>query len=247
MAATYVAVGTILFAQGWPQNSVNVPAARQAGDLLLVYVGTKSATDWTMTWGGGTWTDTTYEQHAQGQSQYLACKVSDGTETVVSVSGSSSATFGIIVVVIRGADTSSLPGSAFDTTAVYSDGAAPSTPFDFTPSGITTTTAGCCIVNFVCTADDNTLVVQTANGFTERAVGETTTGTDNAIGVATMDQSSAGASGAPTWRQTDVGGDAWLGMTVAVKPTGGGGGPATSDVAALMRRRKAIMQPLLAR
>ena len=128
----------------------------------------------------------------------------------------SGTTAGIILytAIYRGVNTT----TQLDATSVTSFGAAAAT---FTPTGITTATAGCVIVSCALTADDNTLNFTLPGnelGFSLRRSGNYTGGGDNCLAFADAQVGAAGAWGCPTYRETTVGNDAWCGVTLALRP-----------------------------
>lgn len=137
--------------------------------------------------------------------------------TVPAAYSGTTAGISIQCAIYSGVDTT----TQMDATAVTSTGAAAAT---FTPTGITTATAGAWVVSCVLTADDNALDFNPAgNPFTYSlrmggANYDWTTGGDNAIGVADAQFNSTGAQTCPTWRESLVGNDAWCSVTVALRP-----------------------------
>jgi hypothetical protein len=151
---------------------------------------------------------------------YRVWTTADGTTNLatlsdVTMSGTVSAGFHSRVYVWR----RSTRSPAVDTTAVPSTSAAAAT---WTPTGITTTSADETLISFVGTADDNTLVLNTANGFALGETFRTTTGSDHASGMAYKDVTSATGYTCPTWQQTTVGNDVWAGLTVAFRDDASG-------------------------
>lgn len=120
--------------------------------------------------------------------------------------------------------------------AIYS-GVDPSTPLDVasaaadaaaaltwtTPPAVTTATDAAMVVSMVGTPDDNHigLLAGSEQGFSLAMGGDsydTTTGTDGAIGMADKIQASLGLVTMPTWEETQVGTDPWVGITLALRP-----------------------------
>ena len=137
--------------------------------------------------------------------------------TVPATYAGTTAGISIQCAIYSGVDTT----TQMDATAVTSSGAAAAT---FTPTGITTATAGALVVSCVLTADDNALNFGGAGnplGYSLRmgdASYDWTTGGDNAIGVADAQFDAPGAQTCPTWNESAVGNDAWCAVTLALRP-----------------------------
>lgn len=106
-----------------------------------------------------------------------------------------------------------------DAVAVTSENTSTENPF--TPTGITTVTAGALVLSIVATNDDNALALSVDQGFTLQAGGadyDTALGSDGSFGLATKEITSPGAVTVPTWDQTVNGPDRWSAITMALKP-----------------------------
>lgn len=126
-----------------------------------------------------------------------------------------------------------------DVTAVSSASAAAST---WTPLGPTTETDGAWVLSVVASADDNSLALSSAQGFTLQMGGadyDTTIGSDHAVGLATLLVATAGTPTMPTWQQTVLSSDAWVGSSVVLRPAAGSGGGSIVPIlnSYAMRRR----------
>ena len=118
------------------------------------------------------------------------------------------------VAVFRGVDGT----TPEDVTAAVSSAAAATT---WTPTGVTTATNGAWVLSIVASADDNALDLSAAQGFTLRMSGadyDTTAGGDHAVGLATDEVDTAGTPTMCTWNQSMVGADAWVGITMSLRP-----------------------------
>lgn len=105
-----------------------------------------------------------------------------------------------------------------DVAAAVNDAAAAAT---WTPPSVTTVTPRALVISCVATADDNALNHNTANGFTLVMSGasyDTTTGSDHAVGMSYLVQTTAGAVTMNIWNESAVGNDAWVGVTLAFTP-----------------------------
>lgn len=105
-----------------------------------------------------------------------------------------------------------------DVAAAVNDAAAAAT---WTPPAVTTVTPNCMIISCVATSDDNALNHNTANSFTLAMSGasyDTTTGSDHAVGMAYLLKTTAGAVTMCIWNESAVGNDAWVGVTIALRP-----------------------------
>jgi len=134
--------------------------------------------------------------------------------TVPSTYSTNSGGLAAQVAVFRGVNTSTLQ----DATAVPSNQAANLT---WTPTGITTATDGAWVLSIVVSADNNELTLSSAQGFTARMSGtdyDTTAGSDLAVGLATLPVDTAGTPTMPTWQQPALGPDAWVSITMALRP-----------------------------
>ncbi len=125
-----------------------------------------------------------------------------------------------------------------DAADVSSNAAAAAT---FQPTGITTNTPNAWVISYVCSKDDNALNYNNQNGYLDRMSGANYdtilgNGSDQAIGVADKEFASSGAQTCPTWNQSINGTDAWVGLTLALRPKTlvWGGRPDGSIGAALM-------------
>lgn len=132
------------------------------------------------------------------------------------------------MVVVEAATFDVDSGTPFDATETTNEGAA--SPFN--PAAFTTATDGALVFSLIMTNDDNALALDTANGFTGLATGgayDTTTGGDHSIGIAYLEQATAGPVTMCTWAQTVNGVDGVVTMTMALRKAGGGGGGAVVD------------------
>lgn len=162
----------------------------------------------------------TYDLQITGFGRVL--QAGDGAVNFVVPAAYSTASGGLSVymLVFRGVDTVAL----IDTASIVSSGAAAAT---FTPTGITTVSPGAMVISAVASGDDNALGLNAGGeqGFTLRAGNlidasnyDTTTGGDHAMGAATKQIGAPGAVTCPTWQETLVGNDAWVAITVALRP-----------------------------
>jgi len=147
-------------------------------------------------------------------------------------SGSALGVFGFVAGWI-GVDTT----TPEDAATVFSS-SAPATTWQ--PTGITTANANAQAVSIVVTDDDNALAFAAAgdSGFTDRASGtsyHTTIGGDTAFGLADRLMQTAGAVTQPTWEETVLGTDAWVGAALALRAAVAGGNiTVTPDTASLV-------------
>jgi len=119
----------------------------------------------------------------------------------------------------------------------------------FTPNGITTVTDNALAISFVATSDDNSLAIQTAQGFTARMSGsayDTIVGNDHAVGVATKAISNPGVVTNPTWQQTVNGPDFWGSITIAARHATGGAVEKTASDSFLLSDSGAVGTPIAA-
>ncbi len=213
-----------LTASAGASASVTLPSNAADDLILLCFTGRPSGTAGT----ADTVSATGYTQHpatinrreigTQDLNQVFLYKISNGSESNPTVNvgtayQSTSTGWSCFAVVIGGADTANL----LDTTTQVTTAAAAATA---SGPNITTAVDGSLVINFVGSGDDNALSMTTAQGFTAHASGSsyhTTTGGDHAAGLASKIQTTAGAVTVPTWTQTLVGNDAWVGMTLAIR------------------------------
>lgn len=147
----------------------------------------------------------------------IFAKFHSGTESDPSVTVSAAtAGWTTQTAAYRGVDRATIE----DATEVASDAAAAAT---WQPTGITTVYAGAWVISAVTSKDDNALNFSVANGYTARMSGanyDTTlgNGSDQAIGWGDQEFLTPGAKTCPTWNQTLVGTDAWVGLTIALRP-----------------------------
>lgn len=239
MAISFVNVAADTAAAGSPQT-ITIPTGVQENDVMLAFACIKNSTTVTWTFPGG-WSQIARQNDGTSVMDVWA-KVAGASEANFSVTMSSGTLFQMFVAAYRGVDTSTIE----DATEVFSNGAAPSAPGDFTPTGITTNTAGAWAVSFVATRDNNDLSMSTTQSFNDRASGSgysTTQGSDMSVGMADKEISAAGAVTMPTWQQTDAATSdyaAWLSFSLALKPAGGGNATATPGVVALTTAAPAV-------
>jgi hypothetical protein len=156
----------------------------------------------------------TYDQQITVWYMKLAGSEAARTTTVPAGYSTTSGGLQIQVLVYSGVDTT----TQIDATAVTSTGAAAAT---FTPTGITTATAGARVLSCVLTADDNTLNFGGAGnslGYSPRISTNYTAGGDNCHAIADAEFDAAGAKTCPTWNESTVGDDAWCAVTLALRP-----------------------------
>lgn len=199
-----------------PQSPA-LPTGHAAGDTLLLFCSQASAAAVTFTPPAG-WTSIGRNSDAtRAMTIEVFAKIDNGAESAPSVA-TSAATAGWTAQI--GAWYNVDDGVIVDATAVSSNAAAAAT---FQPTGITTLTNYAWVISYVCSKDDNALNYNTQNGYTDRMSGanyDTTVGngSDQAIGVADKEFSSAGAQTCPTWNESVLGNDAWVGLTLALRP-----------------------------
>lgn len=136
------------------------------------------------------------------------------------------------VAVYRGVSTTTIE----DATRVLSSQTGTATQ-DWTPTGITTASGGAWVLSIVGSADDNALglLAGSEQEFTARMSGanyDTTTGGDVAVGLADEEVLAPGAVTNPTWRQTLVASDQWVGLTMALRPEPTNATPTPATIAA---------------
>lgn len=135
------------------------------------------------------------------------------------------------LAIYRGCD----PATPRDVPTVQSTSGAVST---WTPDAVTSATDAAMIVAMVGTADDNALglLVGSEQGFSLAAGGasyDTTTGTDCAVAIADKIQTVAGLVTMPTFEETLVATDPWVGLVLALRPAIAAGGSTSAAVAAI--------------
>jgi len=215
MAASFVAAGTWFEANASPQTP-GMPAGHVKDDWLLIFIVQSSAS--AITFSASGYTSLGRNSNATRTMTIEALgKLDNGSESAPSVSCSSAtAGWGGAILAWRGGNRTTFEDAA----AVLSDAAAAAT---FQPTGITTTTNGAMMISFAATKDDNALNFNTANGFTARASGaaydgSAGNGSDYSIAVGDKIIAILGAATCPTWNQSVNGTDAWVALTLALKP-----------------------------
>ncbi len=211
-----ITVGTAptAMAAGYASRTITIPEDTEAGDVVLLVVNDENnPTPNPITVPSGYVQIGTRATTGTSGGQSLFYKVATGVEPSASVAVSS-ANIGGYAIVLKGVS----PTSALDVTVQQGSNS--------TPAGVTTATDGALVVQCVMTNEENQLALGTANGFALQAGGEafdTLQGNDWSAGCATKTQSTAGASGAPTWVQErgPTGQYAW--HTVAFRPASTGG------------------------
>lgn len=162
----------------------------------------------------------TYDLSIENFYRTLQSGDSAPTITVNSSYGAGGAARGALAVcfhIVVGTFDATTSTTWVDASAVTSSAAAAAT---FTPTGLTTTHANAMVISCVGTADNNTLALNSGNeqGFTLLHQENTTTGSDMALGIAYKVVPSTGAVTCPTWEQTALGNDDWVGLTFSIAP-----------------------------
>jgi hypothetical protein len=227
-AITFVAASTMVASTtSGGSLTPGIPAAAEAGDLAIVFVaGRPTGTTEPGTPSGWTKRSSSLQEVGSNDLKIITYyRVLTGSEgnpsfTVPSswsgTSGGMSATIGVW----RGADAT----TPFDVNDVTGVAAAADR---WTPTAITTATAGALVVSAVTTSDSNALRVTPGSeqGFTRQIGGgsyDTTTGGNHALGVADKFHTPAGGVTMLEWDQTANGIDAWAGITFALRPKANG-------------------------
>jgi hypothetical protein len=197
-----------------------LPAGFAAGDVAYLFVQGSSGGDTDLSDPSG-WTRLSslfLEIGTNDMELYVWRRVLAGgdAEPTITVdtahSGSALGVFGFVAAWV-GVDGT----TPEDATTVFSSSAAAAT---WTPTGITTASANAQAVSIVVTDDDNMLALSADAGFTDRASGadyQSTIGGDTAFGLADMVMQTAGAVTQPTWEETVLGNDAWIGAALALR------------------------------
>lgn len=119
-------------------------------------------------------------------------------------------------------------GNPLDAASIGGTAAAATTLQPNGGTGITTVTPDALVIACVSTADDNSLTLSTANGFSLLTGGlsySTTSGGDGSEGCAYLTKSTPGNQTAPTFNQSANGSDAWAWMLIALKADDGNARP----------------------
>ncbi|HEY6427069.1 MAG TPA: hypothetical protein VIX84_07530 [Acidimicrobiales bacterium] len=202
--------------------TINYPAAATSGDLLLLIVthGNNNDLPNTATPAGWTYGTTDTSTNGAGASlQYLYAVDAGGTNVTVTIPGGLGSAAGWTFQIV---DFRNVNATPFDVASVTSAGTAGATTF--TPTGLTTTTAGDMALSIVMQNDDGnaipTLSLSTAQGFTFEFTNGVSTGTSNANGFALQTIATPGAVTFPTWttNHTVAGESVFLGISAALKP-----------------------------
>jgi hypothetical protein len=189
--------------------SITLPATR-LGDIIILEYTHRGTTDGTI---AGTYTGPAFsEKHDQqyatstfsGKTLWSRATGDHAGETVTGASLTNSCA--AIVTIYRGALASGDPLA--DATIVGEQNASA----DETQAQITTATAGAWVVLVVANSPDVSVTSQSCTSpgsLTARAERLSTGGTDTSIAHASAEKSSAGATGAFTWAQTDGASGSW--------------------------------------
>ncbi len=214
---SFVNVGAAATNNASPQTAT-LPASAQAGDLLLLLCLQSSTA--AVTFASSGYISLARNSDAtRVMTLEILGKIHSGSESNPSVTCSSAASGWIVAMVAyRGVDQAIIQ----DATAVLSNAAAAQT---FQPTGITVSMVWDWVLSVVGSKDDNTLNFNTANGYTSRMAGAGYQGTlgsgsDYSLGLADQEFSSSGAKTCPTWNESANGNDAWVALTLALKPLG---------------------------
>jgi hypothetical protein len=213
---TFINAGAQTASNASPQSPA-LPTNHAAGDLLLLFCIQASAAAITFTPPAG-WTSIARNSNAtRSMTIEVFAKIDNGSESAPSTACSSAAGgWATQIGCWRNVD----DGVISDATAVSSDSAAAAT---FQPTGITTGTPNAWVISYVGTKDDNALNFNTANGYTARMSGASYddtagNGSDYSVGVADQEFSTTGAKTCPTWNESTNGNDAWVALTLALRP-----------------------------
>jgi len=184
---------------------------------LICFQASASGITFTPPAGGG-WTSLARNSNAtRSATLEVFWKVAVGGDSAPSVACSSAAGgWCTQIMTYRGVNIT----TPEDTADVSSDSAAAGT---WQPTGISVTTAGGWVLSLVGTKDDNALNFSVANGYTLRMSGASYddtagNGSDYSIGLSDQEFASTGAKTCPTWNQSANGTDAWVGLTMCLKP-----------------------------
>lgn len=210
------------------QLTVTPPASMVAGQLVIVAQVTKSgsATFAVGVTGGQTWIDEGFVTISTNRVIQVWSCIFNGTWAanprfdVSAVGNNHSVAMGVMN-----------PSSGFHWVGAGTDsgtqnGSAPSTPFDITLTGVTTSGPNRIAVSFVMSTDDNEWTVQTG-GWNHIIRVDNLGSTDSSMAMAWKDMPSAGGTGDVVWRQTQNGGDVWIGRIMTFYEEADGGGPTT--------------------
>jgi hypothetical protein len=220
--------------------SIIPPAGMEVGDMVLVFASARVATSVAITvsqTGGQGWTSNAGTGGGANPKLASFRAIFNGTWSANPAWswGTTAATYQIWMVVVRGADAStlqfSIDGNQGTTPEDWKSGTfvAPASPFDVTiPAGTWSTSTDNAMVFAAWTsADDNTWALQTpewtnpagqAQWRTMAAAGSA--GADSSLSVAYLTQATAGPLPAFTNQQTALGGDPGVWRIFAIRPAG---------------------------
>lgn len=204
--------------------AVAPPGSMVAGQLVYVGITTKNDDSGVTisNAGGQTWIDEGVFSTSTNRSIHVFWCIFDGTwdaNPAWAVAGVSNALSALMRVWTPTSGYAFDPAN-LDAEIVQTNGSAPSTPFDFTVTGVNRTEARTIAAGFAMSVDDNELQVQTA-GWGYLSV-DNIAGTDMATVAFDQAFTSAGSTGDIVIRQTANGGNTWMAVVMAFKETAAG-------------------------
>jgi hypothetical protein len=206
-------------------RAITPPASMVAGDLVVLATLCRNATETLAISqaGGQSWTSETLRQSGSSSSRLLWCRY-NGTWSAnpsVTTTGQFGTALSLVMAVFR--PTAGSNTWAVDVAETFANVGAPVSPFDVTATGKTAVAASTVSLFAFTSIDDNSWALQTG-GFSNAGSAQyrNTASNDISVSLAYKIQTSAGATGNVTNRQTANGGDAarWHAITFKEQSSG---------------------------